>query len=31
LKEAGIQEIFTPGTTTAEAVGYIQSNLKRAL
>ena len=31
LKDAGIQEIFTPGTTTTEAIEYIQNNLKRAL
>ncbi|MCL2702268.1 MAG: cobalamin B12-binding domain-containing protein [Defluviitaleaceae bacterium] len=31
LKEAGIQEIFTPGATTAEVIEYIQNNLKRAL
>ena len=31
LKEQGIQEIFTPGTTTDEAVSYIRNNLKRPL
>ena len=31
LKEAGIAEIFTPGTTTTETIEYIQSNLRRAL
>jgi methylmalonyl-CoA mutase C-terminal domain/subunit len=31
LKEAGIQEIFTPGTTTTETIEYIRSNLKREL
>lgn len=29
LKEAGIQEIFLPGTTTTETITYIQNNLKR--
>ena len=29
LKEQGIQEIFTPGTTTEEAIAYIKNNLKR--
>ena len=31
LKEKGIQEIFTPGTTTMETINYIQKNLKREL
>jgi len=31
LKEQGVQEIFTPGTTTTEAIEYIRSNLKREL
>ena len=31
LKEAGIQEIFTPGTTTDQTIEYIRNNLKRAL
>jgi methylmalonyl-CoA mutase C-terminal domain/subunit len=31
LKEQGIQEIFTPGTTTTEAIEYIRGNLKREL
>ncbi|MDR1704299.1 MAG: cobalamin B12-binding domain-containing protein [Clostridiales bacterium] len=31
LKEAGIQEIFTPGTTTEETIEYIKNNLKRDL
>jgi len=29
LKEAGIEEIFTPGTSTKDVVKYIESNLKR--
>ncbi|HHV07893.1 MAG TPA: cobalamin B12-binding domain-containing protein [Firmicutes bacterium] len=29
LKEAGISEIFTPGTTTATAIEYIKENVKR--
>ncbi|NMB08367.1 MAG: cobalamin B12-binding domain-containing protein [Tissierellia bacterium] len=29
LKEAGIEEIFTPGTSTKDVVEYIESNLKR--
>ena len=29
LKEAGIAEIFGPGTSTDDIVGYIQGNLKR--
>jgi len=31
LKEQGVQEIFTPGTTTTQAIDYIRSNLKREL
>jgi len=31
LKEQGVQEIFTPGTTTTEAIEYIRKNLKREL
>ena len=31
LKEAGIQEVFLPGTTTQEAIEYINNNLKREL
>jgi methylmalonyl-CoA mutase C-terminal domain/subunit len=31
LKEQGIQEIFTPGTTTTDAIDYIRNNLKREL
>ena len=31
LKEKGIQEIFTPGTTTTQTIEYIQKNLKREL
>ena len=31
LKEQGVQEIFTPGTTTTETIEYIRSNLKREL
>ena len=31
LKEKGIQEIFTPGTTTTETINYIRGNLKREL
>lgn len=31
LKEAGIQEIFLPGTTTGETIDYIKNNLKREL
>jgi len=31
LREQGIAEIFTPGTTTTEAIDYIRKNLKRAL
>jgi methylmalonyl-CoA mutase C-terminal domain/subunit len=31
LKEHGIQEIFTPGTTTTETIEYIRGNLKREL
>ncbi|HHZ02308.1 MAG TPA: cobalamin B12-binding domain-containing protein [Tissierellia bacterium] len=29
LKEAGISEIFTPGTPTTEMIEYIKNNLKR--
>ena len=29
LKAAGIAEIFTPGTTTAETIEFIKNNLKR--
>lgn len=29
LKEAGIEEIFTPGTSTTDVVKYIENNLKR--
>lgn len=29
LKEAGIEAIFTPGTSTAEVIKYINDNLKR--
>ena len=31
LKEQGIQEIFTPGTTTTETIDYIRGNLKREI
>lgn len=31
LKEQGIQEIFTPGTTTTETIEFIRNNLKREL
>lgn len=31
LKEAGVAEIFTPGTTTAEMIGFIKANLKREI
>jgi methylmalonyl-CoA mutase, C-terminal domain len=31
LKEQGVQEIFTPGTTTTQAIDYIRNNLKREL
>ena len=31
LKEKGVQEIFTPGTTTTETIEFIRSNLKREL
>jgi methylmalonyl-CoA mutase C-terminal domain/subunit len=31
LKEQGVQEIFTPGTTTTETIEYIRGNLKREL
>ena len=29
LKDSGIQEIFTPGTSTIDVVKYIENNLKR--
>ena len=29
LKEAGVSEIFTPGTTTTEMIDFIKGNLKR--
>ena len=29
LKEAGIEAIFTPGTSTQDVVEYIENNLKR--
>lgn len=29
LKEAGVQEIFTPGTPTSEVIEYIKNNVKR--
>jgi len=29
LKEAGIEEIFTPGTSTKDVIEYIKNNLKR--
>ena len=31
LKEQGIQEIFTPGTTTTQTIEFIRNNLKREL
>ena len=31
LKEQGVQEIFTPGTTTTETIDFIRNNLKREL
>jgi methylmalonyl-CoA mutase C-terminal domain/subunit len=31
LREQGIQEIFTPGTTTTETIEFIRNNLKREL
>ena len=31
LKEQGVQEIFTPGTTTTETIDFIRKNLKRGL
>jgi len=31
LKAQGVQEIFTPGTTTTETIEYIRNNLKREL
>ncbi|EOD01131.1 cobalamin B12-binding domain-containing protein [Caldisalinibacter kiritimatiensis] len=29
LKEAGIQEVFTPGTPTSEVIEFIKNNVKR--
>jgi len=29
MKEAGVAEIFGPGTSTAKIVEYIQQNVKR--
>ena len=29
LKEAGIEEIFTPGTVTTDVIEFIKNNLKR--
>lgn len=31
LKEAGISEIFTPGTTTTHMIEFIKANLKREI
>lgn len=31
LKEAGVAEIFTPGTTTTNMIEYIKNNLKREI
>lgn len=31
LKEAGIAEIFTPGTTTTDMIEFIKNNLKREI
>ena len=31
LKEKGVQEIFTPGTTTTQTIEFIRNNLKREL
>lgn len=31
LKEAGIAEIFTPGTTTTQMIEFIKTNLKRTI
>ena len=31
LKEAGVSEIFTHGTTTTEMIDFIKDNLKRAI
>jgi methylmalonyl-CoA mutase C-terminal domain/subunit len=31
LKEQGIQEIFTPGTTTTETIDYIRNHLRREI
>lgn len=31
LKEAGVAEIFTPGTTTTKMIDFIKANLKREI
>ncbi len=31
LKNAGVAEIFTPGTTTSQMIEFIKSNLKRTI
>lgn len=31
LKEAGVSELFTPGTTTTNMIDYIKANLKRTI
>ncbi len=31
LKNAGVAEIFTPGTTTLQMIEFIKSNLKRTI
>ncbi len=31
LKEAGVAEIFTPGTTTTSMIDFIKANLKREI
>lgn len=31
LKQAGVAEIFTPGTTTTEMIEFIKNNLKRKI
>lgn len=31
LKEAGVAEIFTPGTTTTKMIDFIKTNLKRSI
>jgi len=31
LKDAGIAEIFTPGTTTTQMIEFIKANLKREI